>query len=94
MILTIGLIGPEVGNANAIQNHPDNNVDVIDFANVTNDSVLSEELLQIEEEINVYLEEIPYTESDYENMSEEEFEEVYANTSRVKNFWNWKENMN
>ncbi|MDM5295135.1 hypothetical protein QUF81_18585 [Peribacillus simplex] len=34
--------------------------------------------MDIEQEIDNYLEEIPYTKSDYENMSDEEIEEVYT----------------
>ncbi|TFH62577.1 hypothetical protein [Peribacillus frigoritolerans] len=65
LILLIGFIGPGVGNANTVQ---DNSNQIV-YSDVINDTVLSEELVEIEQEIDNYLEEIPYTESDYENMS-------------------------
>ncbi|MEY8757387.1 hypothetical protein AB9M93_23315 [Peribacillus frigoritolerans] len=74
LILLIGFIGPGVGNANTVQ---DNSNQIV-YSDVINDTVLSEELVEIEQEIDNYLEEIPYTESDYENMSDDEFEEVYT----------------
>jgi len=39
--------------------------------------VLNQEIVNIENQINDYLDEIPYTEEEFEAMSEEEFEEVY-----------------
>lgn len=74
LILLIGFTGPGVGNANTVQ---DNSNQIV-YSDVINDTVLSEELVEIEQEIDNYLEEIPYAESDYENMSDDEFEEVYT----------------
>lgn len=74
LVLLLGIVSPEIGKANTA--NPAENGLV--YSNLANDIVLPQELLDIENEINEYLDEIPYTESDYENMSEEEFEEVYS----------------
>lgn len=39
--------------------------------------ILNQELLELEEQINKYLDEIPYTEEDFEAMSDEEFDKTF-----------------
>lgn len=74
LVLLLGIVSPEIGKADTVNPA----VNELDHSNLADDIILSQELIDIENEINEYLDEIPYTESDYEKMSKEEFEDVYS----------------
>lgn len=82
LVLLVGVVNPDIGKANAITPAESR----LDYSDLANDIEVSQELTEIENEINEYLDEIPYTESDYEIMSEEEFEDVYSTYFESEDF--------
>ncbi len=99
LLLLLSAILP--GFANASANNVGNNSEYIqdESTYLEEDSKLVDEelpaeIIELEEEINQYLDEFDYTEQDFENMSEEEFEQTYEDIYNSSEFLTLEEEYN
>lgn len=75
-----GLIVPSfanTANANTITNNDLNTEKELNSIVIKNEEIINQDLLEIEEQIKEYLDEIPYTEEEFEAMNDDEFDKVF-----------------
>lgn len=93
-LLIFGLVGSSFTNtANAETNSSTHNEygfekELDSIFNEKQAIILNQEVLDLENQINDYLDKIPYTEEEFESMSDEEFDRVYATYFNNEEFLN------
>src|SRR5699024_825087 len=80
ILLFFGLIVPSfanTANANTITNNDLNTEKELNSIVIKNEEIINQDLLEIEEQIKEYLDEIPYTEEEFEAMNDDEYDKVF-----------------
>jgi hypothetical protein len=100
LVLLISAVLPGFADASASTNVIDNSKYIQDESSYLNEESelaeeeLPEEIIELEVEIDNYLSEFNYSEQDFENMSEEEFEQAYEDIYNSSEFLTLEEEYN